>query len=354
MSAYTQASKDVFEVFRQTTPLVEGVSIDEAFLDVGGLRRVSGPPVDIAVRLRREVLEQGRAADHRRGGRHEIPREGGQRGRQTRWAAGGSDRDRAGVPASAAGATALGRRAGQHREAARGRASTPSARSPGWVRPAWSRSSARAFGRHLHALAHNRDPRSVTGGAATAVDRFATRPGPVPAPARRHRRRGGRAGRPGDRRMRDAERTGRTVMLRLRFDDYTRVTRSHTLIRPTAATGADPGHRPRAGRRRHAADPRARADAGRHRGRQSRRPRVGPAGAAVRGIRGGRAGHGDGRDPRPVRLRGAHPGRADGSATRGWRCRCCRTDLPCRSVPSALSVLAWEGAGHGHTQELES
>src|SRR6476660_6251169 len=56
MSAYTKASKDVFEVFRSTTPLVEGLSIDEAFLDVGGLRRVSGSPPEIAARLRAEVL----------------------------------------------------------------------------------------------------------------------------------------------------------------------------------------------------------------------------------------------------------------------------------------------------------
>ena len=38
MSAYSEASKAVFEVFEETTPLVEGLSIDEAFLDVGGLR----------------------------------------------------------------------------------------------------------------------------------------------------------------------------------------------------------------------------------------------------------------------------------------------------------------------------
>src|SRR6266516_2175311 len=58
MSAYAAASKAVFEVFEQTTPLVEGLSIDEAFLDVGGLRRVSGTAVEIARRLRRDVLDR--------------------------------------------------------------------------------------------------------------------------------------------------------------------------------------------------------------------------------------------------------------------------------------------------------
>ena len=58
MSAYAEASKAVFEVFEQTTPAVEGLSIDEAFLDVRGMRRLAGPPIDIAVRLRREVREQ--------------------------------------------------------------------------------------------------------------------------------------------------------------------------------------------------------------------------------------------------------------------------------------------------------
>src|SRR2546430_649953 len=58
LSAYSAASKAVFEVFDDTTPLVEGLSIDEAFLDVGGLRRISGTPTEIAVRLRRNVLER--------------------------------------------------------------------------------------------------------------------------------------------------------------------------------------------------------------------------------------------------------------------------------------------------------
>ena len=50
MSAYTEASRAVFEVFHDTTPLVEGLSIDEAFLDVGGLLRIAGTPSAIAVR----------------------------------------------------------------------------------------------------------------------------------------------------------------------------------------------------------------------------------------------------------------------------------------------------------------
>jgi len=55
MEAYTAASRAVFGIFRDTTPLVEGLSIDEAFLEVGGLRRLVGTPEEIAVRLRERV-----------------------------------------------------------------------------------------------------------------------------------------------------------------------------------------------------------------------------------------------------------------------------------------------------------
>src|SRR4051794_39507624 len=58
MSAYAQASRQVFRIFGDTTPLVEGISIDEAFLDVGGLAKVSGSPLEIAVRLRARVLAE--------------------------------------------------------------------------------------------------------------------------------------------------------------------------------------------------------------------------------------------------------------------------------------------------------
>ena len=92
MSAYSEASKAVFKVFEDTTPLVEGLSIDEAFLDVGGLRKISGTPLEIARRLRADVLSRGRAADHGRGGADEVPGEGGQRGREAGRVAGGAAR----------------------------------------------------------------------------------------------------------------------------------------------------------------------------------------------------------------------------------------------------------------------
>ena len=58
MSAYSEASKAVFTVFEDTAPVVEGLSIDEAFLDVRGLDHISGTPVEIAARLRRRVREE--------------------------------------------------------------------------------------------------------------------------------------------------------------------------------------------------------------------------------------------------------------------------------------------------------
>src|SRR6266576_1349738 len=58
MAAYSEASKALYAVFEDTTPLVEGLSIDEAFLDVRGMERIAGTPTEIAVRLRREARER--------------------------------------------------------------------------------------------------------------------------------------------------------------------------------------------------------------------------------------------------------------------------------------------------------
>src|SRR5205085_1151528 len=93
-----------------------------------------------------------------------------------------------------------------------------------------------ASGRHLHALAHNRDPRPVVVGRRrrsmgsqhalgrrpkSAADVDASLVALVDRVTRR---------------MRAAGRVGRTVVLRLRFDDFTRATRSHTIARATADT----------------------------------------------------------------------------------------------------------------------
>src|SRR4029453_8847295 len=56
--AYVEASKAVFRVFDDLCPVVEGISIDEAFLDVRGLERIWGTPGEIALRLPRIVLEE--------------------------------------------------------------------------------------------------------------------------------------------------------------------------------------------------------------------------------------------------------------------------------------------------------
>jgi DNA polymerase-4 len=58
MSAYSEASKAVYRVFEDMAPVVEGLSIDEAFLDVRGLEHITGTPAQIAARLKREVLER--------------------------------------------------------------------------------------------------------------------------------------------------------------------------------------------------------------------------------------------------------------------------------------------------------
>jgi DNA polymerase-4 len=94
----------------------------------------------------------------------------------------------------------------------------------------------RASGRHLHALARNRDPRPVqvrrrhrSIGAQHALGRSRKSPAEIDAVLV------GLVDRV-TRRMRAAGRVGRTIVLRLRFDDYARATRSHTLAQATAHT----------------------------------------------------------------------------------------------------------------------
>jgi DNA polymerase-4 len=235
MSAYTAASRAVFEVFRQTTPLVEGLSIDEAFLDVGGLRRISGTPVQIAVRLRREVRDQvglpitvgvartkflAKVASGvaKPDGLLVVPPEGELAFLhplpvERIW----------GVGPVTAGKLRERRITTVAQVARLGEATLVSMLGV-------------AAGRHLHALAQGRDPRPVqvgrrrhSMGAQHALGRSARTPQDIEAIL------AGLVDRV-SRRMRAARRAGRTVVLRLRFDDFTRATRSRTLPEATAHT----------------------------------------------------------------------------------------------------------------------
>jgi DNA polymerase-4 len=235
MAAYSDASKAVFKVFDDTTPLVEGLSIDEAFLDARGLGRISGTPEEIAVRLKRRVLEEvglpitvgvartkflakvasGVAKpdgllvvppDGELEFLHPLPVE-------RLWGVG---------PVTARklhdrGIATVGQVAELPEEAL-------------------VSMLGRASGRHLHALAHNRDPRRVR------VGRRRGSMGTQRALGRRSRstadldvvlialvdRLGAR--------LRAARRVCRTVVLRLRFRDFSRATRSHTVAEATAQT----------------------------------------------------------------------------------------------------------------------
>jgi DNA polymerase-4 len=233
--AYSAASRAVFAVFRDTTPLVEGLSIDEAFLDVRGLERIAGTPTEIAVGLRRRIREDvglpitvgvartkflAKVASQvakpdgllvvepgeELAFLHPLPVE-------LLWGVGPKTAARL----SGRGLRTVGQVARLHEEAL-------------------VAMLGRGVGRQLHALAHNRDPRRVVTG-------------------RRRRSIGsqralGRGRRSADEldatlvalvdrvtgRLRRARRVARTVVLRLRFDDFARATRSTTLPQATDDT----------------------------------------------------------------------------------------------------------------------
>jgi DNA polymerase-4 len=235
MSAYSEASKAVYAVFDDTTPLVEGLSIDEAFLDVRGLERIAGTPAEIAARLRREVRE-----------RVGLPiTVGVARTKFLAKVASGvakpngllvvsPDRERAFLlPLPVERLWGVGPvTAGRLHD--RGVATVGQVAALG--EGALVSLLGRAVGSHLHALAHNRDPRVVRTrprrgsiGSQRALGRGPRTPAEIDASLIALVERV-------TRRMRAAGRVGRTVVLRLRFGDFSRATRSHTLRRPTAQT----------------------------------------------------------------------------------------------------------------------
>lgn len=169
MKAYSEASAEVFAVFRETTPLVEGISIDEAFLDVSGLHRSEGTPPEIAATLRQRIrsevglpvsvgvasskfLAKVASAAAKPDGLLAVP-VGGELDflwplpvRRV-WGVGPATEERL----ASRGVHSVGQLA-----------AIPETRLQSWL--------GRATGSQLHALAHNRDPRPVrTGGRRKSV-----------------------------------------------------------------------------------------------------------------------------------------------------------------------------------------
>jgi DNA polymerase-4 len=235
MDAYSQASKALFEVFNDTTPFVEGLSIDEAFLDVGGLRLISGKPTEIAVRLRRDVLEKVG-----------LPvTVGVARTKFLAKVASGVAKPDGLLVVPTDGELEFLRRLPVERlwgvgpvtaTKLRDRFITTVGQAAQLGETTLIRMLGRAAGRHIHALANNRDPRPVqvgrrrhSMGTQRALGRKPRSPEALDADlvALVDRL---------TRKLRAAHRVCRTVVLRLRFDDFSRVTRSHTLSEATAHT----------------------------------------------------------------------------------------------------------------------
>jgi DNA polymerase-4 len=235
--AYVEASREVFGIFRETAPIVEGLSIDEAFLDVRGLQHIAGSPPQIAARLRRAVAE-----------RVGLPLSVGVAATKflAKVASGVAKPDAVLVvepgselrflhPLEVERIWGVGPKTAR-RLRARGIATVGELAA--LEEAELVALLGRAQGRHVHALAHNRDPRRVRSGprrrsfgAQAGFGLSSLAPDAI----------GGVLNGLVDRitrRMRAAGAAGRTVTLRLRFADYEWATRSYTLATATVSSAA--------------------------------------------------------------------------------------------------------------------
>jgi DNA polymerase-4 len=230
--AYVEASRELFEVFRRHSPIVEGLSMEEAFLDISGLERILGEPAQIAARLRAEVrAEVGLAVTVGAARTKTLAKMASRAAKPDGLLVVAADRERAFIeplpveslwgvgPATARALHELG------------------VRTVGQIASMPVSALATAIGNHaahhLHAIALCRDARRVRRnpsrrsiGSQTAFPGGSRRP-PEQILAEVVDR--------VTRRMRKSRRIGRTVVLRLRFGDFKRATRSRTLRRATSA-----------------------------------------------------------------------------------------------------------------------
>ncbi|WP_435747200.1 DNA polymerase IV [Microbacterium sp. PMB16] len=235
MDAYSQASREVFAVFRDTTPLVEGLSIDEAFLEVGGLRRIVGTPEQVAVRLRERVrTEVGLAISVGVARTKFLAKVASAVSKPDGLLVVEPDKEEAFLlPLAVERLWGVGavtaeklHRFGIHTvgQLAELEASTA------------ERMLGKATGAHVHALARLRDPRPVDTtrrrGSVGSQRALGTRPRSPEELDLILTQIVDRLGR----RLRDGDRVCRTVVLRLRFGDFTKATRSRSLGAPTDRT----------------------------------------------------------------------------------------------------------------------
>ncbi|MDO3635861.1 DNA polymerase IV [Mycolicibacterium arseniciresistens] len=239
MSAYSQASDAVFEVFRDTTPLVEPLSVDEAFLDVGGLGRVSGTPVQIGARLRERVRDEvGLPITVGIARTKFLAKVASQEGKPDGLLLVPPDRELAFLhPLPVRRLWGVGAKTAEKLhahgiETVADVAELSEATLGSMV--------GGAMGRQLYALSRNIDRRRVVTGVrrrSVGAQRALGRAGNSMSAAEVDAVVVNLVDRI-TRRMRRAGRTGRTVVLRLRFDDFGRATRSLTMPQATASTEA--------------------------------------------------------------------------------------------------------------------
>ena len=238
MSAYSKASAAVFEVFHDTSPLVEALSVDEAFLDVSGLRRVSGTPVQIGARLRERVREEvGLPITVGIARTKFLAKVASQEAKPDGLLMVPPDRELAflhPLPVRrlwGVGAKTADKLRTHGVETVSDVAVLSETALTGLLGP--------AMGRQLFGLSRNIDRRRVVTGhrrRSVGAQRALGKAGSAMSPEQVDAVVVNLVDRI-TRRMRAAGRSGRTVVLRLRFDDFGRATRSHTLPRATASTG---------------------------------------------------------------------------------------------------------------------
>ena len=237
MAAYSQASAAVFEVFHDPSPVVEPLSVDEAFLDVSGLRRVAGTPVQIGARLREQVRERvGLPITVGIARTKFLAKVASQEAKPDGLLLVPPDRELAflhPLPVRrlwGVGAKTADKLHAHGIETVEDVAELGESMLSSMVGP--------AMGRQLFALSHNVDRRRVVTGhrrRSVGAQRALGRAGNTMTPAEVDAVVVNLIDRI-TRRMRKAQRSGRTVVLRLRFDDFGRATRSHTMPRATAST----------------------------------------------------------------------------------------------------------------------